>query len=219
MHGGWCPTHNKGLEMAIDSEMLQMNTMVSHYFFESLLNGCKNGKMQKLPNSERFALSTQTLIYTSKCQAALIEDLLREGYKYVLTARFQSDPLEKRYGQYHQMSGGRFLVSIKDVMRSENILKIKSLFKEGSNIHPSLKEDGKYEEATAKLLEDVESTLPNLDAVQLNSRSKEVSDNVAKYIVHKTKSIFNGCCEEQMTKHTDNKKIKTYHLELLIHTT
>ena len=60
------------------------------------------------------------------------------------------------------MSGGRFLVSIKDAMRSENILKIKSLVKEGFDIDPSLKEDGKCEEATAKLLEDVESTFPTL---------------------------------------------------------
>ena len=54
---------------------------------------------EKLPNSERFGLSAQissALIHTSKCQAALIEDLLREGYKYVLTIRFQSDPLEKK---------------------------------------------------------------------------------------------------------------------------
>ena len=77
------------------------------------------------------------------------------------------------------MSGGRFLISIKDVMRSENILKIKNLVKEGFNSDPSLKEDGKYEEATVKLLEDVESTLHNLDIVQLNSRSMDVSDNVA----------------------------------------
>ena len=28
-----------------------------------------------------------------------------------------------------------------------------------------------------KLLEDIEYTLPNLDTVQLNSKSKEVSDN------------------------------------------
>ena len=83
-------------------------------------------------------------------------------------------------------------------------MKIESLVKEGLNIDPSLKEDGKYEEATSKLLEDVESTLPNLDTVQLNSSSMEISDNVAGYIVHKTKSIFNGCCEEQMTKHTDD---------------
>ena len=37
---------------------------------------------EKLPNSERFALSAQTnsaLIQTTKCQTALIEDLLREG--------------------------------------------------------------------------------------------------------------------------------------------
>ena len=120
---------------------------------------------EKLPNSERFAPSAQTSsasIHTTKCQAALIEDLLREGYDYVLTTRFQSDPLEKRYSHYLQMSGGRLLVSIKDAMLSENILKIKSLVKEGFNIDPSLKEDGKCEEATAKLLEDVESTFPTL---------------------------------------------------------
>ena len=52
--------------------------------------------------------------------------------------------------------------------------------------------------------EDVEFTFPNLDTVQLNSRQMEISDNVAGYIVHKTKSIFNDCCEEQMMKHTDN---------------
>ena len=39
------------------------------------------------------------------------------------------------------MSGGRFLVSINDVMRSENILNIKSLVKEGFNIDTSLKEN------------------------------------------------------------------------------
>ena len=53
---------------------------------------------EKLPNSERFAPSAQTSsasIHTTKCQAGLIEDLLREGYEYVLTTRFQSDPLGK----------------------------------------------------------------------------------------------------------------------------
>ena len=37
---------------------------------------------EKLPNCERFALSAQTssaLIHATKCLAALIEDLLREG--------------------------------------------------------------------------------------------------------------------------------------------
>ena len=78
-----------------------------------------------LSNCQKFTLSPQAsavLIQTAKCQAALIEDLLSEGYSYVLTTRLQSDPFERRYGKYRQMSGGRFLVSAKDVSRSENIM-------------------------------------------------------------------------------------------------
>ena len=31
---------------------------------------------------------------TLKCHALLIEDLLAEGYDFIMTSRFQSDPLE-----------------------------------------------------------------------------------------------------------------------------
>ena len=64
---------------------------------------------------------------------------MSDGYSFVLTARFQSDSLEKRYGQYRQMSDGGFLVSAKDVATSDNILKIKSMVKEGFHIDESLK--------------------------------------------------------------------------------
>ena len=67
----------------------------------------------KIKNAEKFTLSAQTsfaLRRTIRCHAALIEDLLAEGFDFVLTVRFQSDALERRYGQYRQMSGGRFLV-------------------------------------------------------------------------------------------------------------
>ena len=50
----------------------------------------------KIPNCEKFNLSAQTseaLRRTLRCHASLIEDLLAEGYQYVLTARLQSDPL------------------------------------------------------------------------------------------------------------------------------
>ena len=83
---------------------------------------------------QTFTLSTQTasaLIRTLRSHASLYEDLLNEGYDYVLTARLQSDPLERRFGQYRHMSGGRFLVSLKDTC-SEKILKLKRLLKEVS---------------------------------------------------------------------------------------
>ena len=54
-----------------------------------------------------FCLSKQTfdaLITTLRSQAALIKNLLNKNYHYVLPAKFQSDPLEKQFCQYRQMS-------------------------------------------------------------------------------------------------------------------
>ena len=36
-----------------------------------------------------------------------------------MTSRFQSDPIKRRFSQYRQMSGGRFLVSLREVTNSE----------------------------------------------------------------------------------------------------
>ena len=61
------------------------------------------------------AQTSSTLQRALLCQASLIENCLSDGFKFVLTARFQSDSIERRFGQYRQMSGGRFLVGLKDV--------------------------------------------------------------------------------------------------------
>ena len=57
-----------------------------------------------------------------------------EGYDCVLTGRLQSDPLERRFSHYRQMSGGRFLVSLQEVIKSESIIKLKSLLKRNIQI-------------------------------------------------------------------------------------
>ena len=95
-------------------------------------------QLQKVPNCEKFILSAQkaaALIRTLDCNAMLIEDLYNDGYNFVLTGRFQSDPLERRFGQCRQMSGGRFLVGLIDVTISEKIIKIKSIVKESINFN------------------------------------------------------------------------------------
>ena len=43
----------------------------------------------------------------------LINELLDDGYDFAISARLQSDPIELRFSKYRQMSGGRFLVSLK----------------------------------------------------------------------------------------------------------
>ena len=82
--------------------------------------------------SSDFCLTRQTskaFVSTLRSQAMLIQELFDDGFKYVFTRRFQSDPLENRFSQYRQMSGGRFLVSLREVYSSERILKCRSLLK------------------------------------------------------------------------------------------
>ena len=98
--------------------------------------------------TEKFILSKQTtsaLVTTLRCTATLIEDLLEEGYAYVLTARFHTDPLERQFSKYRQMSG-RFLVGLRGATNNEQILALKSLLKESisfwqENIRPDSSKD------------------------------------------------------------------------------
>ena len=47
--------------------------------------------------------------------------------EYVLTGKFQTDNLENRFGQYRQMAGGNYNITITQVMESERKLRIKSV--------------------------------------------------------------------------------------------
>ena len=77
--------------------------------------------------------TTKALMTTLRATAALAYDLLNEGYEYVLTSKFQSDPLERRYGNLRSMGGGRFLVSLTEVNNSQRILLLTSVIKEDIN--------------------------------------------------------------------------------------
>ena len=68
-------------------------------FLRKLADWFSEWKIQQPANTEKSTLSKQTtsaLVTTLRCTATLIEDLLEEGYAYVLTARFPTDPLERQ---------------------------------------------------------------------------------------------------------------------------
>ena len=112
----------------------------------------------KIPNCEKFTLSAQTfstLQRTLFSHASLMEDLLFDGFKFVLTAHFQSDSIERRFGQYRQMSGGRFLLGLKDVIWSERILKIKSLVKKSVDIKDDIKVTENEDAIKQELFDDI----------------------------------------------------------------
>ena len=69
---------------------------------------------------------------------------------------FQSDPLEKRFDQYRQMSGSRFLVGLKDINCSDKNLKIKSFLKEDIDIDEEIKISYRGEMEIMKLKPDID---------------------------------------------------------------
>ena len=66
---------------------------------------------------------TRDALYrTMTCYAALIEDLLLEGYRYVLTSKFQCDPLRGGMDNIDKwVKGDSSFLNLKDVEVSEKI--------------------------------------------------------------------------------------------------
>jgi hypothetical protein len=184
-------------------------------FLREFADWLEEWESNKIPNCEKFCLTAQTsdaLKRTLRCHASLIEDLLREGYDFVLTSRFQSDPLERRYGQYRQMCGGRFLVSIKDVVTSEKILKIKSLLREGFDINEDVKLDYDYEKELKDLEIDIRRRIGDASHVSLSEKTKNVSNHVAGYVARQLRKFVNECCGQRLLK--DGGEGDAYHKEI-----
>ena len=96
-------------------EMQSFSVTKRRIFKEYWLTGSSFGVYHSPP----FKLTCQTksaLVTTLRAQADLIDKLIDDGYEFVRTARFQSNPTERRFSQYQQMSGGRFLLSLKEVL-------------------------------------------------------------------------------------------------------
>lgn len=64
----------------------------------------------------------------------LMQELLEQRYEYIFIRRLKRDPLENIFSQYRQMSGGGFLVSLRELLSSERILTCRSLLTENVNI-------------------------------------------------------------------------------------
>ena len=62
----------------------------------------RDWQQEQISNWERFTLTSQTasaFTRTLLCHASLVEDILEEGYEFVLTSRFQGEPTKRRFAQ------------------------------------------------------------------------------------------------------------------------
>ena len=157
--------------------------------------------------SPNFCLTKQTshaFVTTLRSHAMLMRELLNEGYQYVMTRRLQSDPIENRFSQYRQMSGGRFLVSLREVLTSERILACRSLLKEGIDIW-SHKEEEDAEEVQNFLIS-LEVHEDDIIDAYLSDETAEVSDLVSGYIARHIlkKSKCEECKDIMIAKENDS---------------
>ena len=186
-------------------------------FLRALADWFDGWQNLQLRCSEKFTLTKQTssaLITTLRATAALTDDLLAEGLEYVLLAKFQSDPIE-RFSRYRQMSGGRFLVSLREVINSEKIISLKSLLKENVNFQS--------EDLNNEPIEDMETIVSDLQHIEndileavLFKESEEVSVYIAGYIVKKLIKRFNcDKCKLQLLSNGDENAIEDKYTKLL----
>lgn len=74
--------------------------------------------------------TTLAIEQTTGAFPKLVKYLLdQKGLEYVLLGKLQSDPIERRFGQYRQMAGGNFYVSVRQVCESEKNLRVRYLVK------------------------------------------------------------------------------------------
>ena len=55
--------------------------------------------------------------------------------RYILTAKFQTDKLESRFGQYRQLAGGNYNISIRQIFECEKKIRIMSVLERNLPIH------------------------------------------------------------------------------------
>ena len=126
--------------------------------------------LDNLPNYIRNSVSSANLS-------------IAKGLKFVLTGRFQTDPLERRLSQYRGMSGGRFLVSLTEVLRSESIISYKILLKHDINYNQLTISSEEVEHQIEDFMDNV--NLENIDSIKISEITEHVVGYVSGYITHR----------------------------------
>jgi hypothetical protein len=99
------------------------------------------------------------LLHTTETLMLLCKFLFENyNFKYVLLGKFQTDPLEGRFGQYRQMCGASYHVSVSQVLESEKKIKVLNFLKVKSAVN------GEFE---------IRSLFSNLNEVEFNDSTDD----------------------------------------------
>lgn len=143
--------------------------------------------------SGKPGLSAETfaaIINACRVVRLIVLHLLQKcDFQFALTGHIQSDAIESRFGQYRQMAGGNFYVSIKQVLESEKKIKMVSLLKHSGIPLSDIAESNEIELSSAQPL-----ALESLPPCEISESEQEIIFYVAGYCANKMKSIKCNSC-------------------------
>ena len=97
------------------------------------------------------------------------------------------------------MSGGRFLVGLREATSSEKIIKLKTLLKDDIDISNIMDSNVEHDENIETLLHHVDLSRCSDEMVTLSEDSREVGIYIAGYVAKKLKERFGDCCNGLLT--------------------
>ena len=160
-----------------------------------------NAWLTEWRDSNRLGLTRQTfnaLIWANDAIVKLCSDLFESGYQFILTGRLQTDPLERRFSLYRRMSGGRFLFSLKERMKTL----LKQHLKLADFVITSTETDVQIQQFIQYL------AIENFDHLQLSEGTQQVAVYIAGYITHSV--IKDTSCADCPYRHKDDQVTNLY---------
>ena len=157
-------------------------------------------------SSGKSGFSKQTFlscIQTSRSFPLLVQHLLgTKQLSYILTGNMQSDPLEKRFGRFRQLSGTNYFGSVKQFLDAEKSIRVRSLIKFSGytmkEVHNILQKDDSKAQAQIDLYASTvaEIMLHKSDLCNIAEMDRDIVYYVAGFISRSVKKTINcsACC-------------------------
>ena len=173
-------------------------------FSEWLVKWEKTAPKSESLSKETFFCSKQTSSAICALACYLINDI---GLKYVCLGKISSDPIERRFGRYRQLSGANYFISVKQFLEAEKTIRldclvrfsklemkeIKSLFLEAEN-----EKEEKLDSETLVLIDTLESDMSDPELSDADSNVLYfVSGYISRGLLSKLKCTY---CSELIAK-------------------
>ena len=98
--------------------------------------------------------------------------------------------MKRRFGQYWQMSGERFLVGLSEATSSEKIIKLKTLLKDDIDISNIMDSNVKHDENIETLLHHDDLSRCSDEMVTLSKDRRKVGIYIAGYVAKKIERML-----------------------------